>query len=165
MSDNWSDQDIQMLKDLVGKGNTAGQIEKAFVDAKTTDQTIKLRSRGAVIGKCNRLGLQLKGRSAQSKSWSLRSAKPNTPATPMAAPAVAPAMTTTEVTATIDEPEASVTEKIVIPFSKRVTIMELKEDMCRWPMGDPCKDDFRYCGACCEARSAYCAFHGLIASR
>ncbi len=28
-------------------------------------------------------------------------------------------------------------EDVVIPMSEMVTIMELKESMCRWPMGDP----------------------------
>ena len=30
---------------------------------------------------------------------------------------------------------------------ERVTIMDLRESMCRWPMGDPTKPEFRFCGA------------------
>ena len=32
---------------------------------------------------------------------------------------------------------------------------------CRWPIGDPCDDDFRFC--CESARGTYCAGHARIA--
>ena len=38
-------------------------------------------------------------------------------------------------------------ESVVLPMSLRVTIIELKEAMCRWPLGDPTSPDFRYCGS------------------
>ena len=35
----------------------------------------------------------------------------------------------------------------MVPMSLRVTIVDLKEAMCRWPLGDPTSPDFRYCGS------------------
>ena len=43
-------------------------------------------------------------------------------------------------------------------MSLRVTIVELKEAMCRWPLGDPASSEFRYCGS--PRSGPYCAYHG-----
>ncbi len=50
-----------------------------------------------------------------------------------------------------------------MPFSERVTIMELRENMCRWPMGDPTHADFRFCGLKTDAGVPYCGYHCRIA--
>jgi GcrA cell cycle regulator len=54
-------------------------------------------------------------------------------------------------------------QDVVVPMSERVTIMELREAMCRWPMGDPLTAEFRFCGARCTAGTAYCTYHSRIA--
>ena len=33
---------------------------------------------------------------------------------------------------------------VVVPISEPVTIMELRESMCRWPIGDPGQSEFRF---------------------
>ena len=53
--------------------------------------------------------------------------------------------------------------EVVIPMSERVTIMELKESMCRWPLGDPTTAEFRYCGSKSEIGTPYCQYHCRIA--
>ena len=58
------------------------------------------------------------------------------------------------------EPEAF--ESVVVPMSLRVTIVELKEAMCRWPLGDPASSEFRYCGSP-AASGPYCTYHGSLA--
>ena len=45
-------------------------------------------------------------------------------------------------------------DDLAIPMSERVTIMDLRESMCRWPMGDPTKPEFRFCGARSHHRPA-----------
>jgi GcrA cell cycle regulator len=52
---------------------------------------------------------------------------------------------------------------VVIPMSERVTIMELRESMCRWPHGDPTSEDFRFCGAKSPPGTPYCGYHSQIA--
>ena len=46
---------------------------------------------------------------------------------------------------------------------QRVTIMELREGMCRWPIGDPTSPEFRFCGARADIGSPYCTQHARIA--
>ena len=55
------------------------------------------------------------------------------------------------------------TEEVVVPISERVTIMELKEAMCRWPLGDPSTPEFRYCGSKSPIGDTYCAHHARVA--
>lgn len=46
------------------------------------------------------------------------------------------------------------------------SIEELKNNMCKWPSGDPKHDDFHFCGN--DARdpdSSYCEFHTKLAYR
>jgi GcrA cell cycle regulator len=54
-------------------------------------------------------------------------------------------------------------EEVVIPISERVTIMELREAMCRWPLGDPATTDFRYCGSRSDVGASYCQHHSRMA--
>jgi GcrA cell cycle regulator len=55
-------------------------------------------------------------------------------------------------------------DDVVIPISERVTIMDLRESMCRWPLGDPTNTDFRYCGAKMQIGAGpYCLAHARIA--
>ena len=37
-------------------------------------------------------------------------------------------------------------EDIVVPISLNVSLMELNDQMCKWPIGDPGADDFHFCG-------------------
>jgi len=54
-------------------------------------------------------------------------------------------------------------EEVVVPLSKQVTIMELREAMCRWPLGDPATPEFRYCGAQAIMGLPYCPYHAQVA--
>ncbi len=55
-------------------------------------------------------------------------------------------------------------EENVVPISARVTLMELRESMCRWPLGDPTAAEFRFCGAKSPVGSGpYCCHHSRIA--
>lgn len=54
-------------------------------------------------------------------------------------------------------------EDVVVPLSERVTIMDLREYMCRWPIGDPTSPSFRFCGARSTTGMPYCAHHASIA--
>ena len=46
---------------------------------------------------------------------------------------------------------------------KKVTIMELREAMCRFPLGDPTTPEFRFCGAQASTGLPYCSHHAQIA--
>lgn len=44
-----------------------------------------------------------------------------------------------------------------------VTIANLRPSHCRWPLGDPRHETFRYCGCASEAGRPYCPEHVAIA--
>ncbi len=54
-------------------------------------------------------------------------------------------------------------EEVVVPMSLRVTIVDLKESMCKWPLGDPTTSEFRYCGSPAHNAGPYCQHHGKLA--
>ena len=49
------------------------------------------------------------------------------------------------------------------PVSPRATITELRESMCRWPMGDPTAPEFRFCGGRAITGLPYCTHHARVA--
>lgn len=51
----------------------------------------------------------------------------------------------------------------VVPMCRRVTIEELDQSMCRWPLGDPATPDFRYCGSPAPEGKPYCSHHSKLA--
>lgn len=148
---SWDDNRIELLKKLWGDGLSASQIAAELGGV----------TRNAVIGKVHRLGL-----SGRAK------AKPASVARPRKV-VKAPARTTTiavrgNLAVVVDaeaEPEIrrDPRENVVIPIARRISIMELREGVCRWPIGDPLQPDFAYCGADCGSGRTYCEGHARIA--
>jgi len=160
----WTEDRVELLKKLWNDGLSASQIAGELGNV----------TRNAVIGKVHRLGLS--GRAKNPGSAAPRPRKPvaRTPSHPMASPAASSGMTRGNTAlAPQFSPEAEaepqverlpvVAEEVVVPFSERVTIMELREYMCRWPMGDPTTAEFRFCGGRSATGMPYCAHHARIA--
>jgi GcrA cell cycle regulator len=150
---------VELLKKLWSEGFSASQIAAEMGGV----------TRNAVIGKVHRLGLS--GRGKTNAPGAARPRKPRPLGAPMASPPVAPRGNTVLAMARFaprpdivpPTPEVRLDEDVVIPFSERVTIMELREFMCRWPMGDPTKPDFRFCGGQAAGGLPYCSHHSRIA--
>jgi len=51
----------------------------------------------------------------------------------------------------------------VVPMSQRVSLLELNEATCHWPVGDPASPDFFFCGGKTLAGLPYCALHSRVA--
>jgi GcrA cell cycle regulator len=47
--------------------------------------------------------------------------------------------------------------------TKNVKMFDLKERMCRWPLGDPKEPGFSFCGCNTVAGLPYCEDHAMIA--
>jgi GcrA cell cycle regulator len=47
--------------------------------------------------------------------------------------------------------------------ARRLTLMQLTERTCKWPVGDPATDDFWFCGLTCVAGKPYCETHVAVA--
>lgn len=169
----WDDERVELLKKLWTDGLSASQIAAELGGV----------TRNAVIGKVHRLGLSGRAKPNASASPVARKAPVRGPSHPLqhsaaqkntsSAGSFSPAPMTHGANAlapdleTFIEPAAEAppapSQDVVIPFSERVTIMELKESMCRWPMGDPTKPDFRFCGAPSSSGAPYCQHHCKIA--
>ena len=153
----WTKERIERLKELWTEGLSASQI------AAELGSDV---SRNAVISKANRLGLA--HGSAKEKSTP-RTRKPSGPPEPpqqaetpaQQDPASVPGTASEQPTR---QPEVTVAQaEVVVPPSMGVTIMELREFMCRWPLGDPTTPEFRYCGARANEGLPYCPHHAQIA--
>lgn len=62
-------------------------------------------------------------------------------------------------------PSSSVVSKKLqqVKGKKFVTLMDLKINSCRWPIGDPKDEDFHFCGADVVTGKPYCSEHCKIA--
>ncbi len=46
---------------------------------------------------------------------------------------------------------------------KNLSLLELTENSCRWPSGDPQDSNFHFCGCPAEPNSSYCSYHAQVA--
>ena len=164
----WTEERVELLKKLWSGGLSASQIAAELGSV----------TRNAVIGKVHRLGLSGRAKSAAQpatpRNAAPRKAPTRSPSHPMSggqgvsqggmtrgANALAPQYAPEAAAETEHTPAPS--EDVVIPFSERVTIMDLREYMCRWPMGDPTTPEFRFCGGRSQTGMPYCTYHARIA--
>jgi GcrA cell cycle regulator len=158
---SWTDERVEQLKQHWMEGKSASQIASLLGHGVT---------RNAVIGKVHRLGLAGRAKSPSSGVSRPRRSAPSPAAHRAAAPRLASAgpRITRGATAlalaprALSDAEPEAFESVVVPMSLRVTIIELKEAMCRWPLGDPANSEFRYCGSP-AASGPYCAYHSGLA--
>jgi GcrA cell cycle regulator len=60
-------------------------------------------------------------------------------------------------------PEALAKQSEVEKHAKQLTLMELTERTCKWPIGDPATDDFYFCGLPVQQGKPYCEAHVGVA--
>ena len=87
-------------------------------------------SRNAVIGKAHRLGLRARPSPVKPE--------PARPATPAPAP---------------------VKKAKPAPKPTRVSLLDLNERICKWPIGHPGDEDFHFCGRPVNPGTPYCPEH------
>ena len=149
---NWTDERVELLKKLWADGLSASQIAAELGGI----------TRNAVIGKVHRLGLS--GRAKSPASAAPRPRKTRAPAHMLrvARPQVRGNTALAHAYEYKPEPEPEFIDNI-IPMGQRRTILELTEDTCRWPIGDPGTADFFFCGGPAITSLPYCAYHSRIA--
>lgn len=165
---SWSDERVDLLRRLWQEGLSASRIATQLGGV----------SRNAVIGKIHRLGLSGRGaKGAEAPEGDLprkpaRAAEAPVAVAEASAPAAAVQDAGTIVTlppAPAQTPPPEVTasvarlEPVALAVSRRVTIMDLRESMCRWPLGDPTAPDFHYCGDRAITGLPYCPGHAQVA--
>lgn len=151
---SWTDERVETLKKLWNDGLSASQIAAELGGV----------TRNAVIGKVHRLGLSGRAKPARSSA-----PKTRTPRQPGSVHRKTRVVTATRGNTAIKaelQPEVASSPAPVIelpPVSRRLSIANLTERTCRWPIGDPSSDDFHFCGNDAEAGSPYCSYHSRIA--
>lgn len=60
-------------------------------------------------------------------------------------------------------PEALASVREVEKRARKLTLMELTERTCKWPIGDPATDDFWFCGLPATPGKPYCEAHVGVA--
>lgn len=152
---SWTDERVELLRKLWSDGLSASQVAAELGPGIT---------RNAVIGKIHRLGLAERAKTASAP----RPRAPKAPRAPSQPRMNGHAVHGNVALAFAPHAQAIARaqpqEDVVIPMSERVTLMELRESMCRWPMGDPTTPDFRFCGGKSPVGGGpYCAYHARIA--
>ena len=189
---SWTDERVELLKKMWGEGQSASQIAKELggvtrnavigkvhrlglsnragsgpasaakpapakeAEAKTAD---KPRKEAAKTGPAD-----LEQPAGVSE--------PETPATPARATNVTPLRKPIvpagqplppQPSANEISPEALANVQEVEKTAKRISLMELTERTCKWPIGDPATDDFYFCGLPVQQGKPYCEAHVGVA--
>lgn len=161
---NWTDDRVERLKKLWAEGLSASQIAAQLGGV----------SRNAVIGKVHRLNLP--GRAKSGGATSARSQKRVSAPAQSRPASFAPRTITRTVArpvgATMLKEEIEIDalhelevrrDNVVVPIFKRVPLIRLTERTCKWPLGDPLKDDFCFCGNDSPDNTPYCTYHQKLA--
>jgi GcrA cell cycle regulator len=144
-SATWTAERVQQLQKCVTAGLTCSQIA-AEIGV----------TRNAVIGKISRLGLS-PGRRRGPIPGRMRAAR--SPARPSRMARI--------LRAVVVEPAAAfaTTEAPPVENARRCSLLDLAAGGCRWPLGDPGKADFGFCGNDAIAGFSYCPGHMRMAYR
>jgi GcrA cell cycle regulator len=147
----WTDERVESLKKLWGEGLSASQIAAELGGI----------TRNAVIGKVHRLGLSGRAKSPSAATQRPRKARA-TQLTRVARPAIRGNTALAHAYDFEPEPEPELIDN-VIPLGQRRSILELTEETCRWPIGDPGSTDFFFCGGQAGTGAPYCTYHSRVA--
>lgn len=153
----WTEDRVELLKKLWGEGHSASQIANQLGGV----------TRNAVIGKVHRLGLSGRATPSRPVKKPPRLARPKPPRQKVAAPVTA--AVTGERAVPVKAAPASQAEKdaaahlppAVLEDGSTASILNIRDSMCKWPIGDPADPNFAFCGR--KADGVYCAEHAKVA--
>jgi GcrA cell cycle regulator len=158
---SWTEQQIQMLKDMWGHGFSASDIAGRLGGGLT---------RNAVIGKAHRLklsaGLAARGagspgmRPAPSAGMAdIKSSRKRVMLRPL------PVLPTPSGTTSAKPVQREAFRSPADPAkrSEGIAVTKAGDRHCRWPVGDPRSPDFRFCGCTVHEGLPYCTDHARVA--
>lgn len=163
---NWTDERVEALRKYWSEGLSASQIAAQLGGV----------SRNAVIGKVHRLKLSGRGRTQAAPTRQKKQATPTVAASPkqpvralhISRPTVASVGATAlasnvdVVSSALPNPARHV-ESVTLPISRMLSLIQLNERTCKWPIGDPLQPDFHFCGNDAAETGPYCRYHAKLA--
>ena len=184
---SWTDERVETLKRMWSEGQSASQIAKELGGV-TRNAVIGKVHR---LGLSNRAGGSApeSRTEARTESRAEPAARPDAPAakpaaakpeprpvprTESAQPPAQPASLRNRIipagqplppqpSAGEISPEALASVREVEKKAKRISLMELTERTCKWPIGDPATEDFWFCGLATQPGKPYCDAHVGVA--
>lgn len=186
---SWTEERVELLKKMWGEGQSASQIAKALGGV-TRNAVIGKVHR---LGLSNRNGGGGAPAKTEAAPATPTPAEPPKQAPPKAAPkpvepkepvtaetkepiqsvkipvpvrkAIVPAGQPLPPQPSPNEisPEALASQREVEKKAKRLSLMELTERTCKWPIGDPATEDFWFCGLPTQQGKPYCEAHVGVA--
>ena len=168
----WTDEMVEDLKRMWKEGLTTGEIGKRLNVSKNS-----------IVGKVHRLGLSgrpspIKKKNETTKETKVTKTKPTKAASsePQSIEKKAPIVEKETKLSNVPAPESK-KDKKEMPFhatpvkmptqtSNRphnLSLTELDNHTCRWPIGDPKDANFHFCGKKVRLGQTYCEEHSTIA--
>ncbi len=182
---SWTDERVELLKKMWGEGQSASQIAKELGGV-TRNAVIGKVHR---LGLSNRTAAA--NSSAASPQTEAKAAAPKPKAEPKPKPAPKPEPVKAEAApAPEPRPVPTPARKAIIPAgqplppqpsaneisaealakvseiekkAKKLTLMDLTERTCKWPVGDPATPEFWFCGLPVQQGKPYCEAHVGVA--
>ncbi|MRU16249.1 GcrA cell cycle regulator [Roseovarius sp. A21] len=184
---SWSDERVELLKKMWGEGQSASQIAKELGGV-TRNAVIGKVHRLGLSNRNGSGGAAAESTKAKPAAKPAAKPKPKAAAKPAAAPkaeapkpaeedkpaAAAPVSRAKQIipagqplppqpSANEIDPEALAKVSEIEKKAKKLSLMELTERTCKWPVGDPATEDFWFCGLPVQSGKPYCEAHVGVA--
>ena len=160
----WPPAWVGVLEQGVAAGKSAANIAEIMTTTFGGQFT-----RSQITGRCRRTGLKLTGR--VPAAGPSHAARPRPPQPRATVDFIAPPPALVEspgaaapVEIENDQPDIFAGEEpVTLGFGAGEAVFGLRLNSCRWPIGDPTKSDFRFCGETRLDLRPYCAAHAALA--
>lgn len=188
---NWTDERVELLKKLWSEGLSASQIAAQLGGVSRNAvigkvHRLKLSGRGKTTtaaprskkpapapvaaprstssaGTGSSMGSSMGSGISSSMSSGSSSASHASPRATMMRSSGGAALQAAVQVDTVAAPIIRNNENVVVPISRHLTLLQLTERTCKWPVGDPLHDDFHFCGHESGESTPYCAYHSKLA--